>query len=179
MRKRRADPSFRALCHERTRRWRENNKKHISEYNKLYKSKHASHILAYSKEYWAATEYYKRHADSLKERARKWRVNNPERDSANHRAKRGRKRQQSDRTVTGDSIRQLVESVKECPYCGDRLNNRNRHLDHKQPLVLGGAHSIYNLTPCCAGCNLRKNDMPYNQWLLKCDRRADGVNLSR
>lgn len=39
-----------------------------------------------------------------------------------------------------------------CVYC----DGPYEHADHVVPLALGGAHSIENLVPSCADCNLAK-----------------------
>ena len=169
--RRKKDPAFAQLCLERTRRWRARNKKKISAYNKSYKNDNADAISRRSREYWERTNYYQLHAEIIKKRSRKWRAEHLERDKANHLAKRGRKRSQCDGTATRAAIQNLIKSVRSCPYCGLLLTNKNRHLDHKQPLILGGLHSISNITPCCALCNMRKNATPYDQWLLKCQKK--------
>jgi hypothetical protein len=60
-----------------------------------------------------------------------------------------------------------------CPYCGTRFcdvipNKFNKtlfHLDHMDPLDLGGEDSIRNTVFCCGPCNIKKGKRSFIQWL--------------
>lgn len=59
--------------------------------------------------------------------------------------------------LDGHTAEELVQSWIErghfsCVYCGAEWD----HVDHLIPLALGGSHSIGNLVPSCASCNLEK-----------------------
>jgi 5-methylcytosine-specific restriction endonuclease McrA len=65
--------------------------------------------------------------------------------------------------IVGKSIKQkdilnlLQNHNYQCYYCGIKVaQGDNLHLDHKIPLSKDGEHSITNLTPACATCNLKK-----------------------
>lgn len=51
-----------------------------------------------------------------------------------------------------------------CPYCGIKLK-RDSHIDHMDPLELGGDDSIKNAIYCCISCNARKGAKPFLMWL--------------
>lgn len=48
-----------------------------------------------------------------------------------------------------------------CAYCGVR---EWEHIDHVIPVCRGGTHSIGNLLPACAKCNLSKKDRLLVEW---------------
>jgi 5-methylcytosine-specific restriction endonuclease McrA len=45
------------------------------------------------------------------------------------------------------------------------MKSQDKSLDHMEPLSLGGWHSIDNVMVCCLRCNVKKNAMPYAEWL--------------
>ncbi len=50
-----------------------------------------------------------------------------------------------------------------CPYCGDEL--RQSHIEHMDPLDLGGEDSIRNTLYSCESCNLKKGTMLFMDWI--------------
>ena len=71
----------------------------------------------------------------------------------------------------------LYAERSECPYCGAPLGElyeiqpdgsyglRRNHLDHMDPLNLGGEDSIRNAVFCCRTCNLKKGRRSFSEWL--------------
>lgn len=56
--------------------------------------------------------------------------------------------------VLDSDLRRLLDRHRGlCAYCHSRPFE---HWDHIIPIARGGAHSIGNLTPACARCNLSK-----------------------
>ena len=49
--------------------------------------------------------------------------------------------------------------AEECPYCGESLLGRARHLDHIYPIAKGGRSLETNMVTVCAECNTKKKDM--------------------
>ncbi len=48
-----------------------------------------------------------------------------------------------------------------CVYCGERMNPFARfHVDHVNPIALGGDDEIENLVPACQRCNNEKHALP-------------------
>lgn len=71
--------------------------------------------------------------------------------------RRSRTRMQSDGTVTYDAIMQLLEDQNwKCNLCCADLRTVQKHLDHIDPLFIGGFHSISNVQWLCKSCNLSK-----------------------
>lgn len=73
----------------------------------------------------------------------------------------------SDGSLTPEVVRQMFAAAKECPYCMGALTWRNRTLDHIQPLIRGGAHSVKNALVCCRPCNSAKNAADISVWLTR------------
>jgi hypothetical protein len=73
----------------------------------------------------------------------------------------------SDGTITGPALDGLFEfSLWYCQLCGQHISPETErgnplalHWDHRDPLSLGGAHSISNLRPTHARCNLRRRTL--------------------
>jgi hypothetical protein len=69
----------------------------------------------------------------------------------------------------------LIEERDYCPYCHTKFsevipnsfNPAHIHLDHMDPLTLGGEHSIRNTVNCCGPCNIKKGNLRFTNWLRK------------
>ena len=63
-----------------------------------------------------------------------------------------------------------VQGHGRCWYCGDKLRYTEITVDHKNPVVRGGATVETNLVCCCAACNARKGCLTVEEF-----RYAEGV----
>lgn len=100
--------------------------------------------------------YLQNHAHEL-ERARKKRMENPEKQKVYDHNRRARK-SCADGTYTTKDIQFLARSQKSlCIYCRTAIAKQNWHVDHIVPLALGGSNDKTNLQLLCATCNLRKH----------------------
>ncbi|MBF0377043.1 MAG: HNH endonuclease [Desulfamplus sp.] len=70
----------------------------------------------------------------------------------------------------------LFMELHSCPYCGksfkidqnskDYFKIRDEyHIDHMNPLNLGGEDSLLNAVCVCKNCNLKKSDQHFDVWL--------------
>jgi 5-methylcytosine-specific restriction endonuclease McrA len=118
----------------------------------------------------------------------RWRINsrsyhlaNPQRERARKQRRRGRLVTYGDGTADPASVQRLLDQAAGCAYCGIRLDNAGKTLDHMQPLALGGAHSLDNLLVACLACNAKKGAMPFLRWLdrLPEPRRRQWAELHR
>jgi 5-methylcytosine-specific restriction endonuclease McrA len=66
------------------------------------------------------------------------------------------------RVTSADVERLLHRFDHRCAYCGAR--GQTLHIDHVVPICRGGAHTIGNLLPACAKCNLRKGRLTLTEW---------------
>lgn len=103
----------------------------------------------------AAKEYRQRNAEAI---AAYWAAN-PEKLRAKTAKRRALKRQSGVYTITDKDVRRLYASP--CWVCG---STNDIHADHRIPLSKGGRHSIGNLDPLCADCNLSKHDKLLAEW---------------
>ena len=53
---------------------------------------------------------------------------------------------------------------RHCYFCGCRLNNGIRTIDHLIPQARGGSNSWYNKVWCCFKCNNEKSDMTEKEY---------------
>jgi hypothetical protein len=70
----------------------------------------------------------------------------------------------------------LIAEQRNCPYCGVLLESPDgscvtafgdTHLDHMDPLSLGGEDSIRNTVYVCAPCNMAKGRRLFVDWLVQ------------
>ena len=96
---------------------------------------------------------YEREADHRRAYARQYLKDNPERMRAIRRKRKGQIRASHSLVLERDWRRLVHRYRGMCAYCQARPW---AHRDHVIPLKRGGSHSIGNLLPACAPCNLRK-----------------------
>ena len=66
-----------------------------------------------------------------------------------------------------------------CYWCKKVTHPGERHVDHKQPLALGGAHVAGNLCITCAECNLTKGDANPNEFRkMVVERRLENSRIA-
>jgi hypothetical protein len=79
--------------------------------------------------------------------------------------RRAAKNVTSDKSVTYRSIKGLLcQQDNKCIYCEKDISI-SFHIDHKTPLMRGGAHKINNIQLLCAYCNLSKNKKTHEEFL--------------
>jgi len=59
-----------------------------------------------------------------------------------------------------------------CQYCGEKAPDVVLHLDHVEPVSVGGTSDILNLLTSCSGCNLGKGARPLDDDLAVSKQRA-------
>lgn len=111
--------------------------------------KHRESRLAYMREYRAANR------DRFTAWMAAWRAANPERAKATRRVAQAKRR--AAHSAPAPEISSWLASVpKVCHWCGVKCAD-DFHMDHYQPLALGGAHAVSNLVIACRKCNLSKS----------------------
>jgi 5-methylcytosine-specific restriction endonuclease McrA len=96
---------------------------------------------------------------------REWRKRNPEKVTAVLLRRKAAKQTSDVALVTGRDLLRLVRRYNgKCAYCNVR---DHEHFDHVIPLSRGGRHSIGNLLPACATCNLAKGPRLLADWRLR------------
>lgn len=92
----------------------------------------------------------------------KWAKNNPE--ASRLKTLRRRAALRDAKQVTQKDIAKMMQ--KGCIYCQARAE----HIDHVIPISKGGIHSLGNLAPSCAKCNLSKGGKLVSEWRYKNQR---------
>ena len=86
----------------------------------------------------------------------RWEEKNPEARRALHQNRRARKRNSGGRLSPGLITKLFKLQRGKCPCCGKPLGD-NYHLDHRMPLVLGGANEDWNMQLLRQRCNNEKH----------------------
>lgn len=101
-------------------------------------------------------------------RVKVWRHANPHKVQEYSNTRVARCAKASDGTLTQEAVGKLFNEAKKCPYCNcsyERKGSKRKTLDHLTPISKGGWHSLSNVAVCCHGCNLRKRDKLFDEWL--------------
>ena len=65
-----------------------------------------------------------------------------------------------------------------CQYCGQQAPDVVLHVDHIDPVALGGGNEMINLITSCAGCNGGKSATPLDDNTVLAKQRAQLVELN-
>lgn len=103
----------------------------------------------------AIKRWNKEHIEVKREHGRRWQAANPEKKRITVQNRRARIRNRGGK-LSKDLVAKLFALQKgKCPCCGLPLG-KDFHLDHKMPLVLGGAHEDANMQLLRKECNYKK-----------------------
>lgn len=92
---------------------------------------------------------------------RDWRAANPLRRRASRAVSRRHDTEGADLTTKQwEAMLQAANGI--CSYCG---TEQRLQLDHVLPLSRGGRHTLTNVVPACADCNMVKNSKTVAEWL--------------
>lgn len=119
----------------------------------------------------AHAAHYRANVDTYREYGRRRRKVSPDAVRAQARRSQAVRRATLRGAVTETiSVVQMAALIEEfnglCGYCSAPWE----HLDHYIPLARGGSHTIDNLVPACAACNLSKGSkLPIFEWIARPD----------
>ena len=68
-------------------------------------------------------------------------------------------------------IKEKLDKVEHCFYCGKHLTETNRTIDHIIPIKQGGKENNENLVACCKECNTLKGNLTIPQLVIDLDKR--------
>ena len=152
---------------EYSRRYYQKNKEKIEKTKRKYELANKEEIARKKREYEIANRdrFAERrsrsrqrrdqaHKVELVERGRRWRQENPDKVREYKRNRRARKRGNGGRVTANEWESVLDRFNGKCAKCGSA---ENIHMDHVVPLAKGGRHSVDNVQPLCATCNMRKH----------------------
>ena len=175
-------------------KWRKNNPEKVAEQKRKYYEKHKVDISEKKKAERIANPLVvrakrKKYVDDNKERMnllrKVWKAKNPDKDkeiSKRSRTKNADQVRQSKRNrkakirgakgnVSAKAVADIMSKQKNlCPYCKTKISvtpkpkEKKAHLDHINPLCLGGEHKIENLQWLCFSCNSSKGGKHPDDW---------------
>ena len=146
--------------------YHKNNKEAVRGYKARYRRKHADKVKAYNSQwkkenrdrvYRQRAEAYRRNPEKHRKLARDWAAANPEYRRVQGRLKRARAAAASGSHTAGDVAEIIQLQKNKCAYCGVRLGQTIRHVDHIVPLARGGTNDRRNLQVLCQPCNNSKH----------------------
>lgn len=120
--------------------------------NKKYRTTHAHQKAQYAK------EYVKTRREQTNLSNAKYKRRHPEKIREINMRRRARIAGNGVSLIIDKDMRQLTQ--RPCVYCG----GASEHIDHVVPLSRGGRHSIGNLVPSCAKCNMAKSNKFLVEW---------------
>ena len=159
------DPEYRKLCSERSRAWREKNKKANLEHHREYYEKNKDCISQKNKKYYEENKEYismrnkkynKSHREQINATHSIWKKNNRDKMNAYQQCLRERK------WPLYSKAHRLVEKlVKDrwikrdrCPICNSEWIVVAHHPDYNKP---------YEVVPCCNMCH-----SAIHNWFIEC-----------
>lgn len=146
-------------------RWRSKNPNYSKEYLERNRERKRAYHKAWLKKNPSKTSEYQKtyrhkNPEAVAAATAKYLAKNPELIRNKSAKRRALKKQNGCYLVTAKELKRLY--AMPCFYCGATA----KHLDHVVPISRGGSHSIGNLVPACASCNLLKSDKTITEWKM-------------
>lgn len=164
----RGNGGFYARCkeceHEAQRKFREENKDHISAQRIGYNKRRKAKIDEYNH------SYYQANTESVKSRVKTWAKDNPNRFKE-YRIRASQNRRAKKKAIKSDFSKTDWQKCKEffsdqkgnrCAYCGRHMDRLTQ--DHVIPLDAGGSYTKDNIVPACQSCNSSKQNKEMEKW---------------
>ena len=145
---------------DRTRKYYSDNIQKIKENKKEYYLANIDRIKKYRKENsHIRRQWNLANAEKIKEQKRQYSLANTEQRKNSDSRRRTKKLSNGVYEISKKELKKLYSSP--CFYCGS-INSI--HADHVIPISKGGRHSIGNLLPACAKCNMSKGSKLLIEW---------------
>lgn len=172
--------------HDRSIRWKDENREHVRERDRRQRAKNPekrraedrsryaadpSKFIDKQKRFYAANSvairarrqdyHYETYLDpnvrqKAQQRTKEWMLANPEKAKANARNGKARRRQATG-AHTADDISQIFAAQRgKCAYCRKRLGSKF-DVDHINPVAKGGTNDRKNIQITCGKCNRAKS----------------------
>lgn len=137
--------------------WQKSNPGKIKEYSKEYYRKNKKNILTRFK------AWVKDNPDKMRELNKKWHINNPEGRRIHEGRRRSIKKGSGDNYTTKQLTDLRIAQDNLCVYCFVCVKSKY-HIDHIDPLSLGGSNGIENIQILCPTCNMQKHNKTHEEF---------------
>ena len=153
-----------SACKSCNAAWQKANPDKVKQANAKWRAADPARTKDYYKRYYESnTEsirqssalWRSKNVESEKTRTAKWHAENPESARLSGLNRRANKASSGGRLSKGLANRLFVLQVGKCPCCKQPLGD-DYHLDHIQPLALGGSNTDDNIQLLRKTCNLQK-----------------------
>lgn len=147
---------------EKKKQYYEENKESILEKNKQYYEENKEDILDKCK------QYRENHKEEISEYKKRWYEENPEKVFNSHTRRRENENGQG-MGITKDQWLEMMDFFEwRCAYSGIKFSSNNkdkdRSIDHINPLDKGGENEIWNVVPMYLNYNKSKNTRDMFEW---------------
>lgn len=154
-------PHCKVCVKETSKKYRENNKDKIKEYNQKYSK---TRIYRYYPAYMET--YRETHREKMRQISRDYYKNNIGKERARSIAKFHTRKAKSGGKLTPKTINKLIKDADNtCFWCDCDILKGELHIDHIYPISKGGKNDMFNLVVSCQNCNLRKHAKDPEVWL--------------
>lgn len=110
-------------------------------------------------------ERYRENPTKERIRQRIYKHANPDKIKNSDATRRDRVQKQNNNTINTDWLKKEYAQTNVCLYCGKKMIENQKSLDHLVPISKGGLHAIHNVVVCCRSCNYAKRDKDFAVWL--------------
>lgn len=147
--------------------WRTQNKHYKAQADAAYAKAHPDRVKKAKAKYREANReklreagraYQASNPELRKSRWQEYRSSNQDKITLKEARRRAQKKGNGIFVILPKELRRLRSQP--CIYCGDK----SEHMDHVIPVSKGGRHSVGNLVPACAKCNISKSDKFLVEW---------------
>ena len=152
--------AWRAAHPEKAKAWRATNIERVRARDRARRNPEKANAASRA---WAA-----RNAEAERARVKAYQAAHPDMARESNHRRRARKFGRYYVRIMRAHLQFLREAQDHCcRYCHRPLVKGATHLDHRIPLVRGGAHAPDNVCLSCASCNLRKHAMTETEFLAR------------
>lgn len=168
---------LRNICILCRRRYQQENKEEIAEYQKQYYKENKEECNKRMKKWYEEhkeeiaernKQYYEEHKEEIKEKKKQYRKNNPYIEFNKHNKRRTNEENQGN-GITKEQWYEMMGFFNwKCAYSGEYLGGRKndniRTIDHIIALNNGGVNEIWNCVPMLKSYNSSKNTKDMLEW---------------
>ena len=151
-----------SLCRKcsgaRQKRWQQSHRLEFNAYMRQWRADHKEKVAATN------VAQYEKNKEKRKQHQREYYAENIQSHLARNRGRKAQKRDAPGSHNARDVADLLAIQEGKCLWCGADVGD-DYHVDHMEPLSLGGSDGPENLAISCPDCNRKKHNKPLDEWL--------------